>query len=334
MMKQPIEYMFNEIVGQESAKKKILHYHENRFQPHHMFPNTLLCGAKGNGKTALAKAIGRGLYQVDETGKPCLKSDGITPLPRTFRLVNTSTIKSVAQLINSVLIPHVIDKCVTVFFDEAAEIPEKVEVAMLTMFDPDCVTTEFVDVDTDYRVTLDFRKQCFIFATTDAQRLSDPLVNRLKRIDIEDYTVENLAEIMHRRLPEVTFEDGILLDVASTVRSNARQAVDRAKDIGDMVTTKNTFGKKQWAALKKALAILPLGLSPLEVSLLRVCKEHPDGVTLTGLAARTGLSRDSIQRDFETYLMKQNLLQITAGRGRSLTAKGMEYLQGFEAALA
>ena len=325
------DYMFAKVVGQEKAKSKIAHYHTNRFQRNRTFPNTLLTGAKGNGKTELAMAIGRGLYQVDTDGKPCLKSDGKTPLPRTFREINASTIKSTTQFINSVLIPHVVDKEVTLFIDEASEIPPKVEMAMLTMLNPnESNKTQFVDIETDSVIDLDFTKCCFIFATTDAQALSDPLVNRLERIDIEEYTNAQLAEIIQRVAKEVKFEDDVLNDVASTVRCNARQAVKRAKDVQDLVTKKGAFGVKQWNELRKSLAILPLGLSPLEVSIMRVLHEHPDGITLTGIAARTGLSSGSIQRDYETYLMKQNLIQITAGKGRTLTPHGTQYLRDFE----
>ena len=325
------DYMFAKVVGQDAAKGQIAHYHANRFQRDGTFPNILLGGAKGIGKTHIAQAIGRGLYQIDDDGRPKLKSDGKTPLPRAFREINASTIKSTSQFINSVLIPHVVDKEVTLFIDEASEIPPKVEMAMLTMLNPnESNKTQFVDIETDSVIDLDFTKCCFIFATTDAQALSDPLVNRLERIDIEEYTNAQLAEIIQRVAKEVKFEGDVLNNVASTVRCNARQAVKRAKDVQDLVTKKGAFGVKQWNELRKSLAILPLGLSPLEVSILRVLHEHPDGITLTGIAARTGLSIGSVQRDYETYLSKQNLMQITAGKGRTLTPKGVQYLRDFE----
>lgn len=328
------DFMWEKVVGQESARKQITHYHVNRFQRDRTFPNVLLVGQKGGGKSHLARAIGRGLFQIDTDGRPCLKSDGKTPLPRKFIEINASTIKSISQFINSVLIPHVIDREVSIFVDEASEIPHKVAMAMLTMLEPNATNkTTFVDVDSDMIIDLDFSRQCFLFATTDAQKLFPPLVDRLKRINIEDYSNSQLGEIMRRVCSEVEFEDGILLDVATTVRGNARQAVERAKDIQDMVTARGYFGVRQWNALKKALSILPLAVSPIELSLMRICAEHPEGVTLTGLAARSGLSNQSIQRDHETYLMRQNLITVTAGKGRCLTSKGQIYLKELEKAI-
>ena len=325
------DYMFEKIVGQDSAKAKLSFYHQNCFQKNRVMGNFLLTGAKGNGKSELAMAIGRGLYQADETGKPCLKSDGKTPLPRTFREINASTIKSTAQFINSVLIPHVVEKEVTVMIDEASEIPHNVAMAMLTMLNVNATNkTQFVDIQSDYIVDLDFSKCSFIFCTTDAQKIFAPLCDRLIRLDLEEYTIGQLGEIIQRNLKSVTFEQGVLNEIATTVRGNARGCITRSKEIAALVTAQNTFGFQQWRELKHALAILPLGVSQLELSLLRICSAHRDGVTLTGMAARTGLSRQSIQQDYEQFLMKQNLLTVSSGKGRTLTGKGSLYLKNLD----
>ena len=73
------------------------------------------------------------------------------------------------------------------------------------------------------------------------------------------------------------------------------------------------------------MSILPLGLNPIEVQVLRHLSEKKD-CSLTHLAAKTGLSKACLQRDFEMYLQKMNLMEITTA-GRGITSKGQKYLE-------
>jgi Holliday junction resolvasome RuvABC ATP-dependent DNA helicase subunit len=49
------------------------------------------------------------------------------------------------------------------------------------------------------------------------------------------------------------------------------------------------------------------------------------------LSAKTGLSREAVQKDYEIFLQKQGLMSITTGKGRTITSKGLEYLKELEA---
>ena len=108
-------------------------------------------------------------------------------------------------------IPHVVDKEITVFFDEAHNFPPKVVEAMLTMFQPDESNRSQLAFGAGEVLELDFNKQVFILATTDAQKIAPPLFERIKAIELEDYSQQNLAEIMRRRLKGVEVEDGCWL---------------------------------------------------------------------------------------------------------------------------
>jgi Holliday junction resolvasome RuvABC ATP-dependent DNA helicase subunit len=44
------------------------------------------------------------------------------------------------------------------------------------------------------------------------------------------------------------------------------------------------------------------------------------------LSAKTGISPRAIQKDFEIYLQKHSLMDITTA-GRNITAKGLDYLK-------
>jgi Holliday junction resolvasome RuvABC ATP-dependent DNA helicase subunit len=74
------------------------------------------------------------------------------------------------------------------------------------------------------------------------------------------------------------------------------------------------------------LGINPLGLNATEISILRYLKENTDGTSLTRLAAKTGFSKESIQRDYELFLMKHSLICIETS-GRQITPKGIDYLK-------
>jgi biotin operon repressor len=53
----------------------------------------------------------------------------------------------------------------------------------------------------------------------------------------------------------------------------------------------------------------------------------PEGSSLTNLAAKTGLSRDAVQKDYEIFLQKLGFMEITSGKGRTITSKGLTYLK-------
>ena len=83
-----------------------------------------------------------------------------------------------------------------------------------------------------------------------------------------------------------------------------------------------------WKSLKYTLGILPLGLSKIELQLLNVLNARKE-CSLTFLAANTGLTKECIQRDYELFLQKQHLMEITTG-GRRLTSKGKEYVDSLD----
>ena len=74
-----------------------------------------------------------------------------------------------------------------------------------------------------------------------------------------------------------------------------------------------------------ALGIMPLGLNDIECQILRALNERKES-SLTNLSAKIGLTPECIRRDFEMYLQKHNLIQISTG-GRSLTKEGRDYLK-------
>lgn len=322
------ETTFPDVVGQDQAKRKLAFYIDS-YHVTKLMPNLMLCAQKGQGKSLIAREVAKKLVQYGEDNKPVMKEDGKTPKKKTFLEINASTIKSIRQFINSVIVPHVVDKDVTVFIDEASEVNKDVTMSLLTMLNPNPANKNTFVYD-DYTCDIDFRRQTFIFATSESHSIFAPLMDRLTRIDLQSYTGNDLAKIIGKSAPEIKFKDDVLEKISSIVRGNARQCVKMASDIRTYLRGKTVFGSKEWRDLSAILSIKPMGLSPIEIDLLNFMKERPDGSSLTNLAARSGLSREAVQRDYESYLQNLGLMEITAGKGRQLTAQGLDYLKNLE----
>ena len=179
----------------------------------------------------------------------------------------------------------------------------------------------------DYTIDFDFRRQTFMFATTEAHKLFHALIDRCDRIDLEEYSYDELGEIVQRNLPDTIFDDGLTDEIATVLRGNARQAQKMANNIKSFIARSGS-GKMTndlWKELKHALGIAPLGLSRIEIQVLNILTEKKE-CSLTNLSAKTGLTPQCLRQDFELYLQKHNLMEITT-TGRAITAKGLEYLK-------
>tara|TARA_Y100001937_G_scaffold84324_1_gene114118 strand:+ start:9363 stop:9959 length:597 start_codon:yes stop_codon:yes gene_type:complete len=151
-------------------------------------------------------------------------------------------------------------------------------------------------------------------------------MDRCERIDLEEYDYSQLGQIVQRTLPSVKFASGLLEEIATVLRGNARAAQKMANNIAVALRAagKKTFSKDDWADIKFNLGIAPLGLSPIEIRVLEILNERKE-CSLTHLAAKTQLTKACLQRDFEMYLQKMNLMQITTA-GRAITKEGKDYL--------
>jgi Holliday junction resolvasome RuvABC ATP-dependent DNA helicase subunit len=311
--------MFDDNTVGQSAVKSKLNFFADCFKRGGVSPHLLFVAPKGTGKTHFAILYGKGLEAI---------------LPeKKVRLVNCSSIKGVKGFFNDIIIPHVTDKDVTFIFDEASELPKDVTMALLTILNPNpSNTTSFCYGD--YTADFDFRRQTFLFATSEPHKVFHALMDRLTRVDLQDYKVTELAEILQRGTPNVVYEDNLLVTIAETLRGNARQATKMAVNINNFIGTEKhnsvQFAAKDWQELSKNLNIMPLGINENELSLLRVLRERVQ-CTLTAIAASTGMTRTSIQRDVETYLLKRNLISIETA-GRRLTIQGSELLKNLDKA--
>ena len=301
--------MTKELIGQAQLKKRLQFYTDSK-KATGVIPFLMFNGAKGLGKTEFAKQFAKTL------GKPMIE-------------INCSTIRNGEQFFEQIFIPAILDKDVTILFDEAHALPNDLVMAFLTIFNVEGAKTkrfEFGENSFEFQ----FERQTFMFATTELDKLFPPFRDRLTVLDFEPYSKEELGKIMSKKISLVEFQDNVMGEISFTLRGNARSAIKRALEIKAYceVHNQHTFGKKEWNALCKLLGILPFGINNTELQVMQILRDR-GACTLQMISAVTGMSRTAIQRDAEVYLLKEGFMKIDGKRW--ITNKGGKALEKINA---
>jgi len=301
---------FDKLVGQISVKKKLGFYLE-AYNSTSIVPFLNFVGAKGLGKTEFAREFGRNILNAEGN-------------KRTFVEINSSTVKGVSQFFEQIYLPFILDKEVTIFFDEAHALPKEVIMVFLSIFNTESGSEKTI-VHKETAYTFDFKKHSFLFATTESDKIFAPFKDRLITVDFDNYSQADLSQIFLNNLQNITFEADALDYISSTFRGNARNCVQRVKDIQFYSASRNVnnFSMKEIKDLCDTLGILPEGCTQIEWRILNILRKE-GRQSLQGLSARTGLSRSSIQKDHENYLLSRGYMEIDIQR--IITAKGCALL--------
>lgn len=291
---------FKGLVGQEAVKKK-LSFYIDAFHKTSQAPFLLMAGAKGLGKTEFSKCFAKNLYNQDGE-------------KRAFLEINCSTIKNNAEFFEQIFLPIIADNEVTILFDECHALPKDLTMAFLTIFNSDKDHRKSFEWEGS-SFTFNFKKQTFIFATTETDQIFPPLKDRLTVVDFDAYNQEELGQIIELCIPEITITEECLNLVASTIRCNARSAVKRAKEVMLYCGAKeiDVFAVKHFEDLSDMVGILPYGITHTEKQIL-LALHNCGSSTLTGLAAKIGMSKTALQKDHELYLLNRNLIEIDGKR--------------------
>src|SRR6266404_2115078 len=110
---------WTELIGQEKAKQRF-DFHFDAAKNGEPLPSFMLCSAKGFGKTTIGESFGLRVQKE------------ITPDKRMLT-VNAASIKNLKQFWNSLVVPVINDRNVTLLIDEASELPQDVTMFMLSM---------------------------------------------------------------------------------------------------------------------------------------------------------------------------------------------------------
>ena len=212
---------FDDIIGQEKIKKKLKFFLAAQ-KVSSISPNILFVAPRGCGKTLMAQTYASKL--VTKEGKK-----------RDQFIVNCSVLKSLRTFVDEVLEPILRMSEATLFFDEASEIPEDVRMALLTILNPNKDNkNKFAYGDRNFDI--DFKRFTFLFATTEPHKIPPPLADRLERIDLEEYSINNLAAIVKKSVLQ-DISEAALLEISKVLRGNARKAMQMANHINAYLAT-------------------------------------------------------------------------------------------------
>ena len=306
--------LFPTVIGQYPAKRKF-EFYIKAFERTGIVPNIMLTAPKGAGKTMLARAFARNLIMPT------------TMEPKKYIELNCATIKNLRQFVEMIMIPYMQNEEATFLFDECHMLPKDVTMALLTITNPNkdnfnTFSYEGSDID------IDFKKLTFLFATTEPQDVFHALIDRMERIDLDDYSYDELGQILLLNTEKIRFSGDIVSKhIAPALRGNGRAAQKMATNIKSYVAANKTktFKLSDWNELCRILDIMPHGLNKTELRYLRTL--HREGtVRLYNLAAKLQMTRSAIQSDAETYLQKLNFIEAT-NNGRQLTIQAKEMFE-------
>ena len=308
---------FNGVIGQTDAKK-VLSFHLDIQNTTGLISNFLIVGAFGVGKNRITASFASHIVKYP------------SKLARPIAMVNCASIESLQSFWDEVIMPFAINGSYTIHLDEAHKIPENVQVMLLGLLNPNPeYKNTYMYQGVEY--TIDLKKSSFIFTTSNPDELLLPLINRLVRVDLSSYDIQQLSQIISNGLKEIQFEKDLLPKIASVSRKNARQAIKLSEDIRKYSLSKNIkqFNTGHWKDFCNQLSIYPLGLNTIEVKIMKTLKERKS-MSLTCLSAVLGSNTTSVRSFYEPFLLSEGLLNIVTPKGRELSAAGQNYVNNLD----
>ena len=183
--------MFEKIVGQDQAKRAIQDWYLHEQQP------LLIYGSSGFGKTLFAESMGA--ITIDSTQ---MRGDRINTILKPIKEAEDGDI---------------------LFFDEIHSLPGKVLEGLYKIIDKGTF------YDTELCIDLPIPRVRFVFATNILNPLPEAFINRCRFVELQDYTPEELEQIVHLRYPDLD-ESGIP-NLIKAAKGVPRTALSYAKSV-------------------------------------------------------------------------------------------------------
>ena len=270
----------------------------------------LLTGGAGLGKTAFAEALA---LEVGARARA-------VSAPMVLDLGRIATV-----LVNDLAPGDVL------FIDEFHALPVPVVEALYRAIDHRRLEIDVRDGGDVRTVEFELPPFTLVAATNKPERLPQAIRTRFTIHEhLESYEICHLAEIARR----TAAEEGRLVDaegalvIARASRGTARDATLLARRVIRVADGSEIEGPLGAESVKRALAIVDVdanGLTAADRKLVETLRASKVPLSSAALAAKTGMSRDTLVELHEPYLLKLGLVEVTR-RGRVARMEGVPAL--------
>jgi len=295
-------------IGQERAIEQIERYAQKAALDKKAFTSIIVIGKTGCGKTAIAKAMA--------------KVAGSS----YYSLMVTSDMSR-----HDIL--YIVEKAeragaeyVLIHLDEAHNLSRALREMLYSFFE--CGSLPLIaDGAIDPLVTRKVPKLTFVFTTNYPGALGKEFKNRLPRIELDDYTIEDIKKIVSIGGTKMglSFEGDSLARLAMAANETPREGLMYAWDITKLFSEKvvDSAIVDKYFSLKK---IDSTGLPHYHNKVLKFLFNQPNYTARLGvLSSVLGVDTKLIQSTIEPTLFQKHLINSTS-MGRKLTRRGIDFV--------
>jgi Holliday junction resolvasome RuvABC ATP-dependent DNA helicase subunit len=320
-----IELIDDRIVGQTAAKRQVVPMVRDAVaQEPAMLEGTLLfTGPASTGKTLFSQTIADILRLpfVDANGTVIRRVDELLDRIETACL-DAGTTKDQTGMRGG--IPVYRYPPAVVFIDECHALPRVAQTELLTATEPNQREAKTNDE------IADLSQVTFLLATTDPNRLLEPLRTRAREISLEPYTRSEVAEIVRRKHPR--WPSTVHQQLAVAGRLVPRQALTRAEDFDRFLRQEHPNERASEhlvLRLMHSLEMDELGLISRDYRYLGLLPMDRSPRGVQAIASQLHLEEAEVEESIEPFLIQLQLVEREA-RGRKITDRGLELLRHHE----
>lgn len=270
---------WGKIVGQVKAKRRLNRLiHAAWLHPEHLFTtNILFEGPASVGKTTFARTLFSALaLPLAELNGAKIKTatEIMEGIKKSLQALDAEFQHQSSRLtLTEVSEGQYYPPPMGIFIDESHRLPKELQELLLKAIERDDRVLETEDGN-----TLDLRRVCWVFATTDRGKLLATLDSRFKKIKLKLYNREEIAQIIQLNHPDFSWD--LCKVVASYVNRVPREAKDFAEEV---VVEKSQNPHQSWEQAVVTVAedaeIDPLGMTYQRLDILTALgQQGPMGI--------------------------------------------------------